>query len=86
MHHRIHTLAGVHHHHGLLAALHGFGLVLIGVLEQLQSVADLALVESVRAIRWLSCSGNGLLGGPSGGLIRAIATLRAIIGALLIIV
>lgn len=86
MHHRINTLARVHHHHGLLAALHGFGLVLVGVLEQLQSVADLALVESVRAIRWLSCAGNGLLGGPSGRLVRAIATLRAIKGALLIIV
>ena len=76
----------MHHHHGLLAALHGLRLVLVGVLEQLQSVADLALVEAVRTIRWLSCACNGLLRGPSGGLVRAIATLRAIKGALLIIV
>ena len=86
MHHRIDTLSRMHHHHGLLAALHGLRLVLVGVLEQLQSVADLALVEAVRTIRWLSCACNGLLRGPSGGLVRAIATLRAIKGALLIIV
>lgn len=86
VHHRVHSLAGVHHHHGLLAALHRLRLVLVGVLEQLQPVADLALVEAVGAVCWLRRACNGLLGRPGGGLIGAVAALGAIKGALLVII
>ena len=65
----VHRLTLPRDHH-LNLPFRRLGLILVCVFQQLETVANLGLVEAVGAIGGLSSSCDRLLRGPSGRLVR----------------
>lgn len=73
--------------HWYWPALSCLRLVLLGALEELQSITDLWLVETIRVVCWRSCASDCLLTRPLAGLIGGIVgTLGLVKRPLFIIV